>query len=137
MSKRRILAVVVAFVIIFAVGYGVGAGAASNQPGSAGDPVITKSYLDTRITEFNKQAGFKEVTLDSGSVLKCSKGSTFIVVSGSGKSTGALVDISLGSALASSKAVTKNHSYLVKKASTGVKATADCTVYVCGVYEIK
>ncbi len=137
MKKRKVLVFALALIVVFGAGLGIGGYAATNQPGSAADPVITKSYLDSKISEFNKASTFKDVTLVSGSTLSLAKGATFVVVSGSGKSTAGLSDITLGKALAKGKAVNKNHNYLVKSASTGIKATSDSVVYVCGEYTIK
>ena len=137
MKKRKVLVFALALILVFGAGVGIGGYAATNQPGSAGDPVITKSYLDSKISEFNKATTYKEITLNSGKSLNLGKGATFLITAGSGKATGNLVDLSKGAALAKGKAVTKYHNYVVKVASTGLKATADCTVYVCGEYEIK
>ena len=53
-----------------------------------------------------------------------------------GKATAALSDTSAGSNLASGKAITKHHSYLVRTNATGITATSDCKVYIIGNYEI-
>ncbi len=121
---------------VFAVGYKVGVGAATDQPGSAGDPVITKSYLDSKIAEFNSANVYQQITLGTGSTLTAPSGTTFVVTSGAGKATAAISDISAGSNLASGKAITKHHSYLIRTNSTGITATSDCKVYIIGNYEI-
>ena len=48
-KKKTLIGVAVVMCMIFGAGVLVGAATSSAEPGSAGDPLITKSYLDERL----------------------------------------------------------------------------------------
>lgn len=136
MKKTRItIGMLLLLCFIFGAGYAVGA--ATAEPGSNGDPLVSKSYLENRISTVEKQSGLQSVTLSKGKQLVCSKGAQLVVVSGSVKATGSLSDITDGKRIAKNKAVSNDHSVIVVKDKTGVKATKSAVVFVAGSYTVK
>ena len=131
--KKRWFIAVFAVIIIFSAGMMVGA--ASSDPGSNADPLVTKSYVDQKLQDVEKESGYKSVT--KGRKLVCDSGAMVIVISGKAKTTGAMSDVTDGISLASGKAVSINHNYLVTKNGTGVKASKSCKVFVMGGYSLK
>ena len=136
MKKRRII-IFMLLVMCFIFGAGYAVGAATAEPGSNGDPLVSKSYLENRIAAVEKQAGLQSVTLSKGKQLVCSKGAQLVVVSGSVKATGSLSDITDGKKIAKSKSVPNDHSVIVVKDKTGVKASKSAIVFVAGSYTLK
>lgn len=136
MKKTKwIVSIVLGAALLF--GAGMGVGAAGSEPGSNVDPIVTKSYVDSQITEIKQDGMYQEVTLASGKKLSCGAGAQIIVISGEAKSTASLVDITDGSKLAKNKKISQNHSYLVTSKNTGIKATKNAKVFVIGNYSVK
>lgn len=136
MKKRKTVIVMLLVVCaIFGAGYAVGA--ATAEPGSNGDPLVSKSYLENRMADVEKQAGLQSVTLSKGKQLVCSKGAQLVVVSGAAKATGSLSDVTDGKKVAKNKAVANDHSVIVVKDKTGVKASKSAVVFVAGSYTVK
>lgn len=134
-NKKMLITLLLMAVLIF--GAGLIVGAVTADPGSNEDPLITKSYLDTRIEEFNKDTGYQKITVSKGRSLVCATGAQLIVVSGNVKANAALIDTTKGKKTAKSKNLTKNHSLLVTKDNTSVKSSGSSVVYVLGQYKLK
>lgn len=134
-KKKWMLGIVLSVVLVF--GAGVAVGAAGTEPGSNSDPLITKSYLDSRMANVTAECSYQEVTLSKGKKLVCPKGTQIVLISGSAQTTASLSDITVGQRVAKNKAVSANHSCLVTKDSTGVKASKSCTLFVAGEYKIQ
>lgn len=87
-EKKRtilILCILVAAGIIFKTGQLVGA--ATAEPGSSGDPIITKSYLDSRLSKFEiemKETLAAGSSRESGTVSSLDAGSGAALTSASG-----------------------------------------------------
>ena len=134
-KKKWIISMILGSVLLF--GAGIGVGAAGSEPGSNGDPLITKSYLDNQIAQVQKDGMYKEVSLAAGKKLVCDAGAQVIVVSGGAKTTAALVDVTEGTKSKKGTKVELYHSYLMTSNSTGVKATKSAKVFVSGNYTVK
>lgn len=112
------------------------AGAASGTPGTAGDPLITLSYLEGRLAGQNSSG--EKVRLTKGQVLVGSPGTNLIVLGGSVTAAGSgLVDVTQGTAAEENTSLFLYHSYIVTEEDTGCEALSGCTVFVCGEYEMK
>ena len=136
MSKGKIIVSIVLGVgLVF--GAGMVAGAAGTEPGSNGDPLITKSYLDEQIAQIDKESAFKPITVGSGKKLSCDAGTQIVIVSGAGKATGALSDTTKGEKLQKGKKAECNHMCLTISNNTGIKMSKSAKVLVNGSYEIK
>lgn len=147
--KRKILAAIAAVALLVA-GFTAGTvyGAQSAEPGSEGDPIITLSYLNSRLDEMggvstaenaSVSTGFKKVTLTKGQSLTLDDGGEMVVYSGNGTVIGTTGLLSLsGSELfgPGTNVVLYNH-YMGLGAYSGVKATGNMTVYIKGEYSIR
>ena len=129
MKKWQIVVLVIAVAVLAA---GIGAYAATNY-GTQSDPLVAMSYLekvlgpkmeqqlDEQIAEAAEQykyqygaeaGGFSVVQLPSGGTLSVGEGCEIVLRSGACAASGALVDVTSGSELASGGALTANHLYV-------------------------
>ena len=107
---------------------GITVGAATGEPGSAGDPLITKSYLDAQLAD----VGYVCVTLAKGETVFLKQGSQVILYTGSASVTGNLIDITAGNLAASGNKVQKYHSYLAPADGSGFTTEASCVIFLSG-----
>ena len=136
MSKGKCaVSVILGAMLIFSAG--IAAGAAGTDPGSDGDPLVTKSYVDEQIAQVKGESAFEVVTLGAGKKLSCDPGTQIVMTSGAGKATGALSDTTKGEKLAKGKKAENHHMYLTTSANTGIKVTKSAKVLVNGNYAIK
>ena len=130
MSKRRTLWVtgsaIAVGILLFCSGMSVGA--ATNEPGSASDPLITKSYLEKQLK--NAGGGYECITLAKGELLEFTQGTQVILYTGSAKIQGNLVDITDGVLCNAGAKVTRYHSYLVPADGSGFQAEATCVIFI-------
>ncbi len=111
------------------------AGAASKTPGSTEDPLITLSYLESRLTG---QGGYTTVSLKKGEVLTGSEGTGIILLRGSATAAGkSVVDLTEGSLTAEDTSLFLYHSYIVPEEKGGCKALSACTLLVMGEYRVR
>lgn len=111
------------------------AGAASKTPGGVEDPLITLSYLESRLTE---QGAYTTVYLKKGETLTGSAGTGIVLLGGSATAAGgAVVDLTGGSLTAEDTSLFLYHSYMVPEGKSGCKALSSCTVLVCGEYTLQ
>lgn len=121
-------AAVLAGTVLFCSGMTVGA--ATNEPGSAGDPLITRSYLEQQLENFS--GGCECITLKKGETLSLAQGSQVVLYTGSASITGNMIDTTAGSlALAGNKAE-KYHSYLTPADGSGFTAESTCVIFLSG-----
>ena len=156
MKKKRILipvCVLAALLILGAVAFAAG------NYGSAEDPLIAKSYLDSVVrpelenslkTELNDAVSdmrsgsgdFSLLVLSKGQRVRCEIGCEILPRLGSavasGTSSPVLVDTTAGGTVGDGTALKANHLYLVSIADNGFKATADNTyVLISGGYVVE
>lgn len=164
--KRRI-AFTGTMVLTLAVGVmigQIGKADSGSAPGSADDPIVTKSYVDAKIASLGTGGNtggntggttggsttpvsgvdtFKVIQLRTGQTLKGGEGTEIIVRSGTvaaiASSSGGLSDVSTSTDLAEGAAVPANHLILVpRNDGRGIKAVAnDPYVMVRGTYTIQ
>lgn len=145
MKKRiaGILSIVLLCVIFF--GTGMAAGASSSAPGTTGDPLITQSYLEKRLSEVSlgstttPNTTYKKVSVTKGKKLTAKEGCEFIVYSGEAKVFGSkgIIDVTDGALIANGKKISAYHNYVSPSDQSGVTATANCIIYVKGSYVIE
>ncbi|MEO3947256.1 hypothetical protein [Gorillibacterium sp. CAU 1737] len=115
------------------------------QPGSADDPVVTKSYVDQAVRSAGGTGGASaavtNVTLSAGQVLIGNAGTEFIVRTGStkaySKDGSGIPDLTDGKDLTDGVGVPKNHLLLFPRDGRGVTAVTTSIVMVRGSYTIK
>lgn len=164
--KRRI-AFTGTMVLTLAVGVmigQIGEADTGSTPGSADDPIVTKSYVDSKIASLGTGGStggntggntggsttpvsgvdtFKVIQLRTGQTLKGGEGTEIIVRSGNAaaiaSTSGGLSDVSASTDLADGAAVPANHLILVpRNDGRGIKAVAnDPYVMVRGTYTIQ
>ena len=142
MNKKKFGLVVSLLLLIFIVfKVGVEVGAASSEPGSAGDPLITKSYLDKRLEDIagGGSGGYKKVTVQKDKTFTASEGTEFILYSGNATVKGqeGLINISSGELFKSGNSLVKYNIFLSPDTDCGLKATTTVTLFVKGNYNIR
>lgn len=144
MKNKRSMAVALILATCISTFYmGTKVGASNNEPGSAGDPLITESYLEKRLEEVGGSSGsttssYKKVTVESGKVITLTEGSTMVVYSGSGSITsgGEFINLATSELFVSGNSTVKYACMLAIKSTAGIKATGSMVVYVAGSYKI-
>ena len=116
------------------------------QPGSADDPVVTKSYVDQAIksvTGGSSSGGMTQVinvSLTAGQQLIANASTEFIVRAGNtkaySKDGSGIPDLTDGKDLANGVAVPKNHLLLFPRDGRGVTALTSSIVMVRGSYTV-
>lgn len=125
---------------------GTKVGAASTQPGSQSDPLVTLSYLNQRLGEGgtssvgsgSSSTSFTQLKLTSGQKLTLKDGSEAVVYSGNGKvfGTTGLISLTGGELFGSGKSVVLYTDYLAIGSNSGIEAKGNMTVYVRGSYSL-
>ncbi len=112
------------------------AGAASKTPGTAGDPLVSLSYLEERLGA--TQGGARKVQLSKGQRLVGKEGTGIVVLGGSVTAAGdGLVDLTAGALAEKDTSMFLYHNYIVAEASSGCEALSMCTLLVSGEYAVK
>jgi len=124
-----VLAVAVALMVV------VGARASSPEPGSAADPLVSRSYVD-------EQVGLRIVVLEPGQVLECAAGTEIILRTGQavavGSEAGGLSDVTEGRDVADGERISANHLLIVPRADgRGLRAVTRVIVMVRGAAEVR
>lgn len=109
---------------------GMTVGAATNEPGSAGDPLITRSYLQKQLEQV--AGGYECVTLKKGETLEVLQGTQLIVYTGTATVTGNFIDVTNGSLSGTGTKVAKYHSYLAPADGSGFTAESTCVIFLSG-----
>ena len=151
MKKKRIIAVLVIAVLTLAGGMAY----AFSGYGTQDDPLITKSYLDSILTEqimaqaqekldaaeSSRQGAFTVLTLTNGQTVTCEPGCEIMLRIGSAMAHGAdspvLVDTTSASSLEDGGALERNHLYMATITGNGITAaSATVKVLICGSYTV-
>lgn len=132
-------AIVLAFVASLCYRAGRADGASGGGvPGSAGDPLITRSYLEERLSQIQKgeAASFQKVTLTKGEELLLYAGSEMMLYGGSAAVRGAdgLVNLTTGELFKKGNSTVRYHLYFAPADGSGIKADGNVTAYVRGNY---
>ncbi len=131
--KKRIAIVLCALGVLFVVG------SYAAQPGTEGDPLITKSYIDSTVIP---QTKFSVVEVPAGKSVIGDAGTEMILRMGTcsviGTQKGGVSDVTMGYDLADGVVVQGNHLLIVPLADgRGVAASTNCILMIKGSYEIK
>ncbi len=145
MKKVTVLTIVLLLVLsLFAV-----AQAATTTPGSEGDPVVTKSYVDSEIakikgttTSSGGNVTFEAVFVNAGKNVLGGNGTEMILRSGEARSISntenGIADLTDGKDLMGSQNIVQNHLLLVpRNDGRGISATTDIWVMIKGEYTIQ
>lgn len=140
--KKKIIVIICLTILcigMFQTGKMVGAG--SSEPGSSGDPLITKSYLDERLGGIGggtQTSGYTLVNLTAGQVFSAKEGTCFTIYVGNATVSGrnALVNLSTGELFESGTSAVLYSLYLATGRDSGIKAIGNVSIYVLGGYTI-
>ena len=155
--KRRKAFISVFILLACAALIRMGAIAASNY-GSSDDPLVTLSYLteilkpelleqakseiDTAVSELKTaeesgaRTGFSPVTLDVGQALTFDDGAELLFRSGDAAISGAVINLTDGSALESGASFTVNNLYIAAEAGCKITAVSECVILIRGTFAV-
>jgi hypothetical protein len=143
MRKKILFTVICAVcVIMIAASYRLGyaLGADDGTAGSASDPLVTKSYLDKRLSDAGLSGGtYENVTVSKGKTLYADSGDTMIMASGSGivVGNGGLINTTTGELFKKNNSAVRYNMYISPGDGCGIRAQSEMVIYICGSYEIK
>ena len=127
--------------VVFFTGKKVGA--ATAQPGSQSDPLVTLSYLETRLKEggvsgtTGSGTAFREVSLTAGEKLTLSDGAEAVVIRGNGSIFGGgLINLTSGEMFKEGTSIVLYSDFLSAGSGCGIKASGSMKAYVKGSYTI-
>lgn len=158
-SKGKLLLTIACIVAAM----GCVATAASGDPGTSDDPLVTKSYVDKKIEDLSlyideklsngsqsagsstgsaAQTAIEVVEVESGQSILLQAGSQIILRGGSGSiidsKQGGIADLTQGIDLRKGYEAPANHLLMVPRSDgRGVFAKTDCIFMVMGKYEVK
>lgn len=141
---KRIVAGLVIIFSVFAVT--IAAAAAADTPGSEGDPVVTKSYVDSQIAQLKSSGTVSDtyivIEVKAGQKVFGKSGTEIILRSGEATAidngANGISDITAGKDLMTGQIVGQNHLLLVPKDDgRGIQAITDLFVMVRGPYSIQ
>lgn len=156
---RRKIMIIVATVVVMALGAAVII-AATAEPGSSSDPVVTKSYVDQAVANAlsgNGSTGasggtsayasassseFEVISVSAGKKVIAKSAAEMVLRSGTalaiGNESNGISDMTDGTDLSTNTSIKKNHLILIPRADgRGIKATSDCYIMVRGDYSIQ
>lgn len=127
-------AVLTGIITVLVLGIGVASGAVAT-PGSSEDPVVTKSYVDVKVS-------YSPVKMEIGQVLIGDEGTEIILRSGEATAidngVNGVSDITAGKDLMSGNQVVSNHLLLIpRKDGRGIQVSTEAWVMVRGSYTVQ
>lgn len=141
---KRIAAGLVIVFSVFAVTVAVAA--AADTPGSEGDPVVTKSYVDSQIAQLKSSGTASDtyvvVEVKAGQKVLGKSGTEIILRSGEATAidngANGVSDMTAGTDLMTGQSIGQNHLLLVPKDDgRGIQAITDLFVMARGAYSIQ
>ncbi len=131
--KKRVLMVGMALCLLFV------AGSFAAEPGTDGDPLITRSYVESVVLP---AARFQVVSVPAGRTAVFAAGTEAVLRMGDcvvvGTDKGGLADVTMGYDLPGGTAVQGNHHLICPlDDGRGLRASSDCLVMIKGSYTIK
>ena len=147
MNKKNLIVLVLALVLVVSTAVVVGSG---YEPGSSEDPIVSKSYVDSKIAEAlagldGGGAGggtFTPINIGPGKKMIGGEGTELILRSGRAKAvaTGSdgLSDVTVASDVKAGNNIVQNHLLLIPRDDgRGIEAITDIWVMVKGPYTVK
>ena len=128
--KKKIMSVVLCLLVFFIFA------AYAAQPGTDGDPLVTKSYIEGVVYPYVKNvSAFKVVEVPANKSVICGAGTEIIVRMGScsviGNKKGGLSDVTMGFDLANETVIQGNHLLIVPlNDGRGVWTATNCILMI-------
>jgi len=138
-GKKKFIIIALSGIIVFAAGLIVGA-QTTGEAGSVEDPLITKSYLDMRLEDFDgtgNSSSYKKVTLAKGKVLIGKEGTEIMLYQGNGvaySTSKGIVNVTVGELVENGITLGKYCVYLSPDSESGIKAESDVVLFVKGAF---
>lgn len=147
-NRKAILTIAVLIVLIAGV---AAVNAATTEPGSDSDPIVTKSYVDSAISSAlannndnsgSSSASYEVVHVDAGKKVIATGATEMILRSGTAQAidngSDGVSDMTSGIDLMKNYTVRTNHLLLIPRDDgRGIRTTSECYVMVRGPYEIQ
>lgn len=129
---KKIIVIVISIVLILGISVAFGA---VSTPGSETDPVVTKSYVDGKVS-------YKPVRLETGQKLIGDEGTEVILRSGEATAidngSNGISDITAGKDLMTGNTVAANHLLLIpRKDGRGIAVSTEAWVMIRGNYTVQ
>jgi len=129
---KKVIMIILSCVMV--LGIGVASGAVAT-PGSSEDPVVTKSYVDVKVS-------YVPAKLEPGQILTGDEGTEIILRSGEATAidngANGVSDITAGKDLMTGNQVSLNHLLLIpRKDGRGIQVSTEAWVLVRGNYTIQ
>lgn len=126
-------------IVLCALGVLLVAGSYAAQPGTEGDPLVTKSYIESAVIP---QTKFQVVEVPAGKNVIGDAGTEMILRMGTcsvvGTQKGGVSDVTMGFDLADGVVVQGNHLLIVPLSDgRGVHTGTNCILMIKGGYQIK
>lgn len=143
MRLKSVLLAGVAGVLLLGSTFWLGqVSAETGDPGSAADPIVSKSYVDQQVKALADQVSFQVVNLPQGVSLIGESGTEIVLRAGQAtvlaSSLGGLLDVTGGQDLPQGLPVEPNHLLIVPRADgRGVRASMDAVLMVKGAYTLR
>ena len=118
---------------------GYKAGAAGSGAGSASDPLITKSYLEARLSQaLGTSGGYVKVAVAKNGRIKLSETGQLFLYSGAGTvSDGKFVDLSSGDMFSKGNVCVKYNIFFAAGGTASIQVSTDSVFYVLGPYTVE
>ncbi len=146
-NRKAILTITVLIILIVGV---AAVNAATTDPGSDSDPIVTKSYVDSAIASAlanssssgGSSAGYEVVHVDAGKSVIATGATEMILRSGTAQAidngSDGVSDMTSGIDLMKNYTVRTNHLLLVPRDDgRGIKTTSECYIMIRGSYEVQ
>ncbi|HLO03628.1 MAG TPA: hypothetical protein VK191_11000 [Symbiobacteriaceae bacterium] len=143
MRLKSVILAGAAGVILVGSGFWLGQVAAeTGDPGSAADPLVSKSYVDQQVKALADQTSFQVVNLPKGATLVGESGTEIVMRAGQvavvASPLGGLLDVTGGRDLPQGIAAEANHLLVVPRADgRGVRANMDSVLMVKGAFTLR
>lgn len=135
MKRIYILILIMGLLTVFTIGYAD----SNSDPGSQQDPLATKSYVDSKLSQISAGTNnYEVIELKTGEVITLYQGSEAILRTGNSvivTKTDGVSDLTGGNDLKNNTAVPANHLLLFPRSDgRGIKARSDSIIIVIGKY---
>ncbi|MFZ5596407.1 MAG: hypothetical protein ACOY31_05275 [Bacillota bacterium] len=151
MNKNRVIPVIVVLAGVLLFGAALAGAAGAGDPGSASDPLVTKSYIDARVNELVKEkvdsalkdyktentSSWEVVNLSPGQRVECEAGTELIVRAGTTLVVdpvgSGIPDVTEGSNIRAGKKVALDHLLIIPRTDgRGVDAQSKAIIMYRG-----
>lgn len=142
LHRLMTLIILTAAALVITFRAGVVAGSQNGTPGSINDPLVTKSYLDSRLEQMGQgsvsaSAGMTKLTLSKGDIVTGSEGTTFVLIEGSASVSGnGIINITGGEVMGDGMTMSKYSTFLSTDINGAIRSDSSAVMFVSGDYNV-